>query len=127
METKEPIGQVETREGTIDVLSMFRTTRDDREVTLMRFADGSIGIVTESWLKVNERTKVVTSQRFSEGTLAMMLQTVLLGAEYIGMDVKKSLQDVSIGDRIEYEYCGNGEFVFRDSFNEVKDGEKEEV
>jgi hypothetical protein len=120
-DTSEPIGECKTPDGTVNVLSMFRTIRDDREVTLMRLGDNSIALVTESWLKVNDRKQVTTSHRFTEGTLAMMLQTILLGAGYIGIDLKKAMKDMSVGDRVEYECDGNGEFELKDSFGEAED------
>jgi hypothetical protein len=121
-ENKKPIGQVHTPDGMMDVLSMFRTVRDDREVTMVRMADGSIGLVTESWLRKNNREKITTTHRYTEGTLAMMLQTIMLGASYIGLDLNKMVTDMAVSGNIEFECAGDDDFEFKNPFEEETSG-----
>lgn len=114
------VGEVETSEGKLGVKAYIGVIRDEREIKVFQLEDGSLGFVTESYLRINNREKVTHAMRFTEKTFVMLLETLHLSAIYFGIDVNTQIRALADGkNNIEFEYGGNGEFKFdEDKLNE---------
>lgn len=110
---EEPIGSFRTQDGKEQKIeALFSVFRDEREVTLLSTEAGTIVVSTKSWLRENDRKLVQTVNHYTLDTFAMMLETMLLGAEYMGLDIKKQMELLHAGGAINYEYAGRGEPKF---------------
>jgi hypothetical protein len=109
-EQTESLGTLNLSGTDEDIAKLFRVFRDDREVTICQTDQGTIVVETLSWLRKNDRKEVRTVNAYTLETFTMMLETMHLGADYFGIDVKKGLEllHASDGDRINYEYAGAG-------------------
>jgi hypothetical protein len=109
---KESLGTIRNQDGTTnEIVALFTTYRDDREVTICEAADGAIVVSTKSWLRQNNREMVETINIYTLETMAMMVETIMLGLEYFGVDIKKQMEllHASNGNQIKIEYAGKGE------------------
>ena len=106
----EPLGVVNVSGTDETIGKLFRVFREDREVTVYQTDQGTIVVETLSWLRKNDRKEVRTVNAYTLETFSMMLEAMHLGAEYLGLDLRKSIEllHASDGDRINYEYAGAG-------------------
>ena len=110
-------GQLSFPDGHTEiVVALFTIYRDDREVTICETDRGTIAVLTKSWLRTNNRELVQTINVYTKETFAMMAETMLLGAEYLGIDVMAEALKLHAGEgTINYEYAGRGKPKFSES------------
>ena len=105
------VGEIETPEGKLGVRAFIAIKRDERETVVFKLADDSFGFVTKSWLLQNERQEVTHQMRFTETTFVMLLEAMLLAADYFKLDMADGIKKLATdGNQISFECGGNGEF-----------------
>jgi hypothetical protein len=112
---KETFGQVQIGdEDRKAIVAIFTVVRDEREVSVCEADDGTYVVATKSWLRQNNRELVQTVNVYTKETFVMMLEAMLLGAEYMGLNVgeESSRLHASDGHGIKFEYAGRGEPAF---------------
>ena len=92
---------------TEKIVALFTIYCDDREVTICETDQETIAVATKSWLRKNDRKSVETINAYTKETFAMMAAAMVLGAEYIGLDLSAAGES-----KINYEYAGRGEPCF---------------
>lgn len=107
----ETYGELRTPDGkTKKLVAIFTVFRDEREVTVAQTEDGSLVISTKSWLRDNNRELVHTVHHYTLETFAMMAETMLLGAEYFGIDMAAEAKRLHASDgKCRIEFAGRGE------------------
>jgi uncharacterized ubiquitin-like protein YukD len=115
MSGSETYGDLRLPNGqTEKIVALFTVYRDDREVSVCETDKDTIVVSTKSWLRQNDRELVQTVNAYTRETFAMMAEAMILGAEYLGMDLKEqaALLHASDANTIRYEYAGRGEPKF---------------
>jgi len=116
---KESLGKLQMIDGKVqEVTALFTVYRDEREATVCQTEQGTIVVCTKSWLRENNRELVETVNAYTIETFAMMFEAMILGAEYLGVDIKAEAAKLHASDHvIRYEYAGRGEpnFVLPES------------
>jgi hypothetical protein len=98
---------------TEKAVALFTIYRDDREVTICETDRQTIAVVTKSWLRKNNRELVQTINAYTKETFALMAEAMVLGAEYLGLDLNAEALKLHAGEsKINYEYAGRGEPSF---------------
>jgi hypothetical protein len=113
----ETYGEIRLPNGdTESIVALFTIYRDDREVSVCETDKGSLVVSTKSWLKQNDRELVESVNIYTNQTFVMMAEAMMLGAEYLGINIQDELKllHASDGDQIKYEYAGRGEPKFSD-------------
>ena len=111
MTTPETYGELRSPDGTVhQIVALFTIFRDDREVTIGETDAGTIVVSTKSWLRCNNRECVQFVNHYTRETLAMMAECIMLGAEYLGIDLAAESQRLHASDgELRFEYAGRGE------------------
>jgi len=111
-EDQETFGELRLPNGVVEsITALFTLYRDDREVSVCETNNGTIVVSTKSWLKQNDRELVQTVNAYTKESFVMMAETMILGAEYLGIDLSRqaALLHASDDNQIKYEYAGRGE------------------
>ena len=100
----KPIGNVLFPDGSKeDIMAYFNVYRDEREACVLRTEKGNVIVQTKSWLRDNNHELVSTHYVLTKDTFVMLFDAMLLGAEYLGIDL-----NVERDENIRFEYGGNG-------------------
>jgi hypothetical protein len=101
-------GEVTLKDGSVEQITAFFTIyRDEREVTICNTSEGSIAVLTKSWLKQNNRELVETLNLYTKETFVMAIEAILLGSEYLGIDLQDACAKLHADQgAIKYECAG---------------------
>ena len=107
---KESLGTMCFPDGRKEGIATFFTVlRDEREVTIVRGVDGTISVCTKSWLLQNDWKLVESIVPYTHATFVMMLEAMMMAADYFGLDLKTEIEKLHASDgKIQFEYGGNG-------------------